>query len=151
MPGQPYYPIFLNLQDQPVLIIGAGKVALRKASGLLEAGARVTVVSPQFDPGFDGLPVRRIEREFEPEDLADVRLVFAATNARSVNRQAGELARARGIPANIADSPAECAFIVPARVNREDVQIAISTGGESPSLAAALRRKLERWLDLMRT
>jgi siroheme synthase-like protein len=149
MSGHPWYPVFLNLHDQPVLVIGAGKVALRKTRGLLEAGARVTVVSPQFDPEFDGLPVHRIHREFEPPDLEGARLVFAATNARNVNQQAGELARTRGIPANIADSPAECAFIVPARINRQDVQIAISTGGESPSRAAALRRKLEEWLNLM--
>jgi precorrin-2 dehydrogenase / sirohydrochlorin ferrochelatase len=150
MSAHPWYPVYLNLLDQPVLVIGAGKVALRKTRGLLEAGARVTVVSPRFHPEFEGLAIHRVQREFEPADLEGARLVFAATNARKVNQQAGELARTRGIPANIADAPGECGFFVPARINREDVQIAISTGGQSPSRAAGLRRKLEEWLDLMR-
>jgi siroheme synthase-like protein len=77
-------------------------------------------------------------------------LVFAATNVREVNRRVGEVARARGILCNIADAPDECAFIVPARVQRGYVQIAISTGGQSPKLAGELRRKLQEWLELMR-
>jgi siroheme synthase-like protein len=138
-----YYPIFLDLKDRPVLVVGAGKVALRKTRGLIEAGARVTVVAPEWEPEFEDLPVRRITRGFRASDLAGAMLVFAATDDRLVNHRIGVAAKGRGVFANIADSGEECDFIVPARVQRGTVQIAVSTGGESPRLSAELRRKLE--------
>jgi siroheme synthase-like protein len=150
MPGKVWYPIFLDIEGRRAVVIGGGVVALRKTRGLIEAGAQVTVISPHFDPGFDELPIQRIQREFEDGDIEGAALVFAATNVREVNRRAGELARSRGIPANIADAPQECGFIVPARILRDGVQIAISTGGEAPARAALLRKKLEEWLKLMR-
>lgn len=141
-----HYPIFLDLRDRPVLVVGAGKVALRKTRGLLEAGARVTVVAPDYDPAFEALPVRLIRRRFRSSDLAGAVLVFAATNDRLTNHRIGVAARGRGMFANIADSGAECDFLVPARLLRSGVQIAVSTGGTDPRLAANLRRKLEQVL-----
>jgi siroheme synthase-like protein len=141
-----HYPIYLDLKDQPVLVIGAGKVALRKTQGLLDAGARVTVVAPQWDARFLKLPVRLVRRRFRIPDMAGAVLVFAATDDRRTNRRAGVAAKARGIFANIADSAAECGFLAPARVERGGVQVAISTGGVNPRLAAELRRKLDRIL-----
>ena len=141
-----YYPIFLDLKDRPVLVVGAGKVALRKTRGLVEAGARVTVVAPEWEPEFEDLPVRRVARRFRASDLAGAMLVFAATDDRLTNHRIGVAAKGRGIFANIADSALECDFIVPARVERGAVQIAVSTGGQSPRLAAELRRKLEEVL-----
>jgi precorrin-2 dehydrogenase / sirohydrochlorin ferrochelatase len=139
----PHYPIFLDLKDRPVLVVGAGKIALRKAKGLVEAGARVTVVAPEVLPEFDRLPVRVVLRPFRASDLAAAVLVFAATDDRAVNHRIGVAAKARGLLANVADSAAECDFVVPARLQRGDVQIAISTSGRSPRLSADLRRKLE--------
>jgi siroheme synthase-like protein len=95
---------------------------------------------------FEKLPLRLVRRPFRPSDLAGAALVFAATDDRRTNHRISLLARKRGILANIADSLEECDFIVPARVTREDVQIAISTGGVSPRLAAELRKKLEETL-----
>jgi siroheme synthase-like protein len=131
------------LKDKPVLVVGAGKVALRKARGLLEAGARVTVVAPEWEPEFETMPVRIVARRFRASDLAGCTLVFAATDDRLTNHRIGIAAKGRGIFANIADSGEECGFIVPARVQRGSVQIAVSTGGESPKLSAELRKKLE--------
>ncbi len=142
--------MFLDLEGRRVLVVGAGPVALRKTRGLLDAGARVTVVAPKFVPEFDSLPIERIEREFDHRDLDGAALAFAATNVREVNRRVGDAAKRLGIPVNVADAPGECAFIVPASIRREHVQIAISTGGQSPSRAAEIRKKLEEWLDLMR-
>ncbi len=141
-----HYPIFLDLKDRPVLVVGAGKVALRKTRGLVEAGARVTVVAPEWEPEFNDLPVRRIARRFRASDVAGAALVFAATDDRQANHRVGAAAKGRGILANIADSAEECDFIVPARVQRGPVQIAVSTGGAHPRLAAELRRKLEEVL-----
>ena len=141
-----YYPVFLDLKDRPVLVVGAGKVALRKTRGLLEAGARVTVIAPEWESEFEELSVRLIRRRFRASDLAGAFLVFAATDDRLTNHRIGIAAKGRGLFANIADSAEECGFITPARVNRGEVQIAISTGGESPRLSAELRKKLEEIL-----
>jgi precorrin-2 dehydrogenase / sirohydrochlorin ferrochelatase len=142
-----HYPIFLDLKDRPVLVVGAGTVALRKTRGLVEAGAKVTVVAPDMLPDFDALPVRQIRRPFRAADLIGAVLVFAATYDRQVNHRIGIAAKGKTIFANIADSAEECDFIVPARLERGEVQIAISTGGKSPRISADLRRKLE---DLLR-
>jgi siroheme synthase-like protein len=141
-----HYPIFLDLRGRAVLVAGAGKIALRKTRGLLEAGAQVTVVSPAWLPDFEALPLRLVRRRFRAPDLEGAALVFAATDDRAVNRRIGALAKRRAILANIADSAEECGFIVPARLERGGVQIAISTGGRSPRAAAELRRKLEALL-----
>ena len=129
-----------------MLVVGAGKVALRKTRGLVEAGARVTVVAPECEPEFEELPVRLVRRRFRASDLGGALLVFAATDDRLTNHRIAIAAKGRGLFANIADSVEECGFIVPARVNRGEVQIAISTGGESPRLTAELRRKLDEIL-----
>ena len=142
----PYYPLFLDLRGKPVLVVGAGKVALRKVRGLLESDARVTVVAPEGLAEFEKLPVRWVRRRFRQSDLRGQVLAFAATNDRHVNRTVGQRAKMLGIPANVADAPAECDFIVPARVRRGDLQVAVSTGGRSPRLAAELRRRIERVL-----
>ena len=126
-----------------MLVVGAGKVALRKTKGLVEAGARVTVVAPEWEHDFEDLPVRLLQRRFRASDLAGCVLVFAATDDRLTNHRIGVAAKGKGIFANIADSAEECGFIVPARVNRGTLQVAVSTGGESPRLSAELRKKLE--------
>jgi siroheme synthase-like protein len=138
-----WYPIFLDLKDRAVLVVGAGKVALRKTKGLLEAGARVTVVAPKHLPEFAALPVRLVLREFRTGDLGGAALVFAATDDRLTNHRIAIAAKGRGILANIADSPEECGFLVPAHLRRGRVQIAVSTGGTNPRVSAELRKKLE--------
>jgi siroheme synthase-like protein len=141
-----HYPIYLDLKDQPVVVVGAGKVALRKTKGLLDAGARVTVVAPQWTSEFLKLPVRLIRRRFRVSDLSGAVLVFAATDDRRTNHRVGVAAKARSIFANIADSAEECRFVVPARLEHGGVQVAISTSGANPRLSAELRRKLEQIL-----
>jgi siroheme synthase-like protein len=138
-----HYPIFVSLKDRPVLVVGAGKIALRKTRGLLEAGARVTVIAPEWEHEFESLPVRLVSRRFRATDLAGYVLVFAATNDRLTNHRIGIAAKGKGVFANIADSAEECDFVVPARVLRNGVHVAVSTGGENPRLSAELRRKLE--------
>jgi siroheme synthase-like protein len=141
-----HYPIFLNLKDRPVLVVGAGKIALRKTRGLLEAGARITVVAPEAEEEFETLPIELVRRRFRATDLEDIVLVFAATNDRQTNHRIAIAAKGKAILANIADSADECDFIVPARLHRENLQIAVSTGGTDPRLSAELRRKLDELL-----
>jgi siroheme synthase-like protein len=141
-----HYPIFLDLKDRHVLVVGAGNVALRKTRGLLDAGARVTVVAPKWEPEFESLPVRLVPRRFRTSDLVNCALVFAATDDRLTNHRIGIAAKGKAVFANIADSAEECDFIVPARVERSGVQIAIATGGRNPRVSAELRKKLEEIL-----
>src|SRR5690349_12848987 len=84
-----HYPIFLNLEGRPAVVVGAGRVALRKVRGLVEAGARVTVVAPRSEPEFAALPLRMVARRFRASDLKGAALVFAATDDRKVNRRIG--------------------------------------------------------------
>ena len=102
-----YLPIFLDVQTQPVLVVGGGEVAARKANLLLEAGARVTVVSPVLGPTLSRMVqsglVEHINAAFEPAHLGAYRLVIAATDDATVNRQVADLAEARQLPVNVAD------------------------------------------------
>lgn len=141
-----YYPVFLDLQGKPVLVVGAGAVALRKVKGLLEAGAKVTVVSPAQLPEFESLAVTLRARRFRRSDIKGQALVFAATDSRAVNQAVGEAARAAGIAVNVADAPEECGFLVPSRIRQGGLQVAVSTSGRSPRLAIEIRKKIEEVL-----
>ena len=136
-----YYPIFLDVRDRLAVVVGGGRVAARKVSGLVEAGARVRVVAPRLAAGLGAQEVQR--RSYRRGDLKGAVLAFAATNDREVNHAVAAEARRRRIPVNVADSVEDCTFLVPARLTRGPVQIAISTSGKSPRLARQLRQKLE--------
>jgi len=139
------YPIYLSLENKPCLVVGGGRVALRKVKGLLEAGAKITVVSPQCEPELlTFAQEKRIElhkRPFEGGDVSGMWLVFCATNVEGVNRavfQAGEVAR---VFTNVADQPHLCRFHVPGRYKEGTLQIAVSTRGGSPALSRKLRQE----------
>jgi len=137
------YPISLNIAGKPCLVAGGGRIALPKARHLAEAGARVTVVSPQFVPGFADLNAVLVQRAFEPGDLEGMLLAIAATDDREVNRRVGEACRARGLLCNVVDDPEACGFFLNSVVRRGDLQLAVSTGGAAPALAKRLRNDLE--------
>src|SRR5260370_3941212 len=127
------YAAVLRLRDRRVLVVGGGKVGARKASGLVEAGAHVVVVSPRFGPGFarlvDTAALTLIERRYTVEDLAGMAFVVAATDDREVNAQISDDGRRAGILVSVADDPRASDFIVPAVVRRGDLLLAISTVG----------------------
>jgi uroporphyrin-III C-methyltransferase/precorrin-2 dehydrogenase/sirohydrochlorin ferrochelatase len=145
-----YYPVFLDLDGQPAVVLGGGRFAAEKAAALQEAGARVTVISGRFGAPIAALvangSIDAIRRDYQPGDLAGARLVVDASEDETVNAQAWQEAEDAGILINVVDRPAQCRFIAPAIVRRDPLLIAISTGGESPFLASALRARLERWL-----
>ncbi len=129
----------------PALVIGAGAVALRKARNLSEGGFAFTVVAPSVGPEFAGLAGSAVvEREFADGDIdsGPWALVFACTSDREVNRRAGELARARGIPVVVTDSQDESTFFTPAVLRDGGLAVAVSTGGASPELARAVRERI---------
>lgn len=143
-------PIFLRLEHRRVLVVGAGTVALAKIESLRAAGASITVVAPAADHGVrdfagSGALVWH-ERRFTPGDLDGIFLVIAATNDSDVNRTVYEDALRHNILCNAVDDPPNCDFYFGSVVGRGDLQIAISTAGESPALAQRLRREIDAQL-----
>jgi precorrin-2 dehydrogenase / sirohydrochlorin ferrochelatase len=145
-----HYPVYLNLNDRTVLIVGAGEVALQKIQGLLETGAHIRVVSPDALPEIEALAREgKLEwrrRLYQSSDMDETRLVIAATDDQELQPRIAAEARARGVWVNVVDVPPLCDFIAPAIVNKGEIQIAISTGGASPAMAKFIRQKLETYL-----
>jgi uroporphyrin-III C-methyltransferase / precorrin-2 dehydrogenase / sirohydrochlorin ferrochelatase len=145
-----YFPIFLDLTAQKVLVVGGGEVALRKVTLLERTGARITLVAPQVLPELKERAangaIELAAREFLPEDLNGARLVIVATSRRAINRWIASLSEARGIPANVVDDLKASRFIVPAIIDRDPVLVAIATEGTSPVLARRLRERIEALL-----
>lgn len=143
-----YYPIFLNLEGKKCVVVGGGKVALRKVRALLDSGARVVVVSPTLNPDLAQLAevetISLISREYEPKDLKDAVIVVAATDIAEVNQNIAKKARKHGILVNVVDRPEESDFIMPSLVRRGDLILAASTSGASPALAKKIRMRLEQ-------
>ena len=140
--SDPPFPVMLDLAGRPVLLVGAGRVALRKAGQLLACGARITVLAPEIDPGFDALDVTIERRAFAAGDTDGFRLVVTATGDRRVDQAIFDEADARGIWINSADDPQRCSFILPAVHRQGPITVSVSTAGSSPALASWLRAEL---------
>lgn len=137
------FPVNLNLHGRPVLVVGGGRIALRKVEQLLMADAEVTVLSPMFVDKFHSLPVTLVQREYAAGDVDAFRLVITATGNAPVDQQIFDECEAKGIWINSADDPDRCAFTLPAALRRGDLMVTVSTGGASPALASWLRSHLE--------
>src|SRR5262245_3749134 len=142
-----YYPMFVDLQGKRCLVVGGGEIAARKAQGLLDADARVVVVSPVLCATLaalvdEGLVVHR-SRAFRSDDVLGCTLVIGATDQDAVNMAVCQAARSHDVWVNIVDTPEACDFIAPAVVRRGALQVAISTSGHSPTLAKRIRMQLE--------
>ena len=160
-----FFSIELNLEGRNVLVVGGGRIALRKVKTLLPTGARITVVAPQFDPEFESLQSadkvaelsRRAEsasitlktRPYEPLDLRGIFMVFICTDQPTVNAQVSNDARARRILVNNACDYLDGDFIVPARMDfGENIAVTVSTQGRAPSLAKKLKQKIQaEWAE----
>lgn len=150
------YPVFLDLAAKRCLVAGAGEVGRRKLQTLLECGPeQVLVLDPYADPALPELAVLLAHpaAEFEPrswneQDLDDRFLVIAASGDARVNEQLTTACRTRGILVNRIDAPADGDFIVPAGFAMGDLQLAISTSGQSPALARRIRQDLQAYLGL---
>lgn len=145
-----YYPAYLNLRGCIVLVIGGGSIAEGKIRQFIEAGARVRVVSPTLTDSLNQLvengEIEHVKTVFKAiisdEIFKDVRLVMAATNDQEANDAAAQAAVNKGLFCNVVDQTELCTFITPALVNRGDIQISVSTGGGSPSLAKRIKREI---------
>lgn len=145
-----YYPVFLDIAGKPVLVIGGGNIAHQKMEGLLDAGANVTVISPELNDEMAALgeagKFMHIKREYEPGDLEGYELVFVATDSRKENERAWKEGRERHIWVNAVDDIPNCDFIMPGIIRKGDLVLAISTSGTSPAMARKVREDLETFL-----
>ena len=142
-----YLPIFYAISERPCLVVGAGEIATRKIQQLKKFSAHITVAAPKICNALKILAenneIDYVPACFSPDMLDNKILVICATNDRTINQQVSEYCKARNIPVNVVDDPELCSFIMPTVVDRDPIQIAISTSGSSPTLARLLRAKLE--------
>ena len=142
-----YFPIYLEMSGRRCLVIGGGTVAERKAAALLDAGAEVTVLSPDVTEmiayWLKQNAISVMPRHYQAGDLARFDLVFVATDDAQVNAAVYREGRSYGIWVNSADDPARCDFILPSVLRRGELTVAVSTAGHSPALARTIREDLE--------
>jgi len=145
-----YLPMFLRVHAQPVLIVGGGAVALRKAEWLLKAGALVTVVAPALHEQLQARAARgelqHVAAAFAPEHLAQAVAAVAATDDAGVNAAVSRAARARRVPVNVVDDAGLSSFIFPAIIDRSPLLVAVSSAGAAPVLARQVREQIEALL-----
>jgi precorrin-2 dehydrogenase len=142
------FPMFLKLEGRQCLVVGAGRIGEPKISGLLETGARIRVVSLDATPTVrEWARAGTVElelRAFSQDDVEGAFLAIVATNSRTLNERVYHEAQRRGVLCNVVDVPDLCDFFYPSVVRRGDLQIAVSTAGQSPSLAQKIRQQLEK-------
>src|SRR6185295_13818061 len=134
-----YYPVFLDLADKPVVVIGGGNIAHQKMENLIAAGAKVTVISPELNEEMAALKdagkFMHIMRVYQPGDIEGHELVFVATDDHEENRRVWKEGRERHIWVNAVDDIPNCDFIMPGIVKQGELILAISTSGTSPAMA----------------
>ena len=138
-----FYMTCLDLESRSCLVVGGGSVALEKVRGLIDCGARVTVVAPRIVGELEELGVELHRRGYRTSDLDRRFLVVAATSIGSLNRRVSREAESRSLLCNVVDVPELCSFILPAVLRRDPIAIAVSTGGASPALAQRLRDDID--------
>ena len=145
-----YFPFMQNIDGKSFLVVGAGRIALRKIRFILQFTDHITVITHHTDPAeltagkeeeFSG--IRILDREFLPEDLQNTDYCIASSDDKEDNRWIAQLCRWADIPVNVPDDPSQCTFFLPAAIVRGDLTIAVSTGGKSPVLSRYLRRTIE--------
>jgi siroheme synthase-like protein len=146
----PYYPIYLDIEDRDVVIIGGGNVCARKAETMMKYGARVTIVSPEFTEEIEEWARQEkltvVREPYQESALDGASIVIASTDDPCINARIARDCRRRRIPVNVVDVTHLCEFIVPAIVESGSIQIAVSTGGKSPALARTLKEDLQKFV-----
>jgi precorrin-2 dehydrogenase / sirohydrochlorin ferrochelatase len=144
----PYYPVFLKIHKKRCVVVGGGRVALRKVRMLLDCGGEVKVVSSSFHFNLLRLAekkaIRLIQRDYKPGDLTGAAIVIAATDKREINRRVAEEAERAGGLVNVVDDPEPSSFILPSYFREGDLTLAVSTGGKSPALARKIKTELQK-------
>jgi siroheme synthase-like protein len=145
-----YYPIYIEMHDQPCVVIGGGQIAEGKVDGLLAAKANVTVISPELTSHLHDLvnqkQIKYVARAYQAGDLTGMFMVICATDQGEINHQVWQEATANHQLVNVVDDTPRCNFIAPSILRKGDLTIAISTSGRAPALAVRLKERLQREL-----
>lgn len=145
-----YYPVYIQLREQPCVVVGGGKIAEGKVEGLLAVQAKVTVIALDLTSHLQSLveqkQINYISRKFQPGDLTGAFLVICATDQAEINRQVWQEATANHQLVNVVDDTPRCNFIAPSILRKGDLTIAISTSGKAPALAVRLKERLQQEL-----
>ncbi len=141
-----YFPLLLNLNNYPCLVVGGGKVGLRKVNSLLDFQAKVTVISPKIcEPLLELYNKRKIKvirKVYSKEFLKNFKVVFCATDNPKINMMVRKDCTEKNILLNVVDIPELCDFILPAIVKRGDLTISVSSQGAAPFYAKEIKNKL---------
>jgi siroheme synthase-like protein len=144
----PYYPVFLRIHKKKCVVVGGGRVALRKVRMLLDCGGEVKVVSSTFHFNLlrlaENKTIRLIQRDYKPGDLTGAAIVIAATDKQEINRRVAEEAKRVGALVNVVDDPEPSSFILPSYFRKGGLTLAVSTGGTSPALARKIKTELQK-------
>ena len=143
-----YYPVYIQMKDQPCTVIGGGKIAEGKVEGLLAVEAIVKIISPELTPRLQELAQQKhityIPRAYQPGDLTGAFMVICATDLAEINHQVWQEASANRQLVNVVDDTPRCNFIAPSILRKGDLTIAISTSGKAPALAIRLKERFQR-------
>jgi precorrin-2 dehydrogenase len=143
-----YYPVYIQMREQPCVVIGGGKIAEGKVEGLLDVEANVTVISPDLTPRLHAHAnqnqITYISRAYQHGDLTGAFMIICATDQVEINHQVWQEASANHQLVNVVDDTPRCNFIAPSILRKGDLTIAISTSGKAPALAVRLKERLQR-------
>lgn len=157
--GYDFLPVNLKMKDNNCLIVGGGKVALRKINTLIDYGCKITVIAPEVDQQIEYFQERGFlnleKREYKSPEASTFDIVIAASNDSQLNAKVAEDAHARNVPVNVVDTPKLCDFTFPAILRRDCLTVSVSTDGKAPFLSGQLRVILEtvfpdRWAKIAR-
>lgn len=147
---RPYFPMFVDLTGKKVLMVGGGKIALRRVKTLLRFGAQIRVIAPELCGELEDLEregrICAERRRYRTGDTEGADLVLAAAGSREVGCAVRAESMERGIPVNVADDKRLCDFYFPSVVMTEDVVVGINSGGTDPGMVRRTRQRLERIL-----
>jgi siroheme synthase-like protein len=142
-----YMPISISLKSRPCLVVGGGKVALRKIDNLLNYTAEITVIAPEVDDKIEYYASKRLlkleKREYRPPEASQYGIVICASDDTETNKTVHDDCRMQGVPVNVVDNPSLCDFIFPAVVRRDCLSVAVSSDGKAPFLSGHIRLILE--------
>lgn len=146
-----YFPMFIDISEKKILVIGGGSIAARRVSVLMKFTHRITVVAPYIcEALLEAAYQKEIEcltRMWKPSDIVGFDIVLAATDDREINCRVGNLCKEENILVNVADDKGKCDFYFPGIIQTDDVVIGISTAGKDPGKSKAVRKKVESLLQ----
>jgi len=141
-----YFPFYMDISDNKCLIVGGGKIAFRKVEVLIQFDIEIKVIATSICDEINKLNNNKLticKRDFRDEDIRNADFIIAATNNNELNTHISDICKKNNILVNVVDVKEECNFIFPAIIKREELVIAISTGGNSPAMAAKIKKNTE--------